>query len=315
MAEQTTVLFLLGYPRSGSTILGNVLGEVEGFFHGGELHYLWERNLLVGKRRCGCGATLAECELWSGALRRLDELTGGVDAAQVVRLQRQLHARSVGLPSRLRVGRAPGGSALRDYAVVTAALYRSLAETTGARVIVDSSKWPAYAAAARVAPGVRSLLVHLVRDVRGVVYSRSRRLARERSDGTLRVDRPRLVRDALRWARLNAAAETACRSAGPSSLRVRYEDFVDRPQAVLRGIVEALGMSLGDDVVRDGTVELGTNHTTGGNRGRFRTGVVALQPDVRWRERLSSTDRRLVGLLSWPTLQRYGYTTPLGPGR
>ena len=39
------VLYILGWGRSGSTVLGNILGEVDGFFCAGELHYLWERRL------------------------------------------------------------------------------------------------------------------------------------------------------------------------------------------------------------------------------------------------------------------------------
>ncbi|MBA3432215.1 MAG: hypothetical protein H0U16_12145, partial [Actinobacteria bacterium] len=49
------VLFIMGWTRSGSTILDNLLGEVEGFFSTGELHYLWRRGLLEG-RLCSCGA-------------------------------------------------------------------------------------------------------------------------------------------------------------------------------------------------------------------------------------------------------------------
>ena len=39
------VLLLAGSGRSGSTVLANLLGSVEGAFSGGELRYLWERGL------------------------------------------------------------------------------------------------------------------------------------------------------------------------------------------------------------------------------------------------------------------------------
>ena len=39
--QQLTVLCITGWCRNGSTIIGNILGEVPGCFHVGELHFLW----------------------------------------------------------------------------------------------------------------------------------------------------------------------------------------------------------------------------------------------------------------------------------
>ena len=53
--NRVKVLYIAGPGRSGSTVLGNVLGEIEGFFHGGELNFIWEHNL-IENRLCSCGA-------------------------------------------------------------------------------------------------------------------------------------------------------------------------------------------------------------------------------------------------------------------
>lgn len=50
MTAEVKVLYIAGWGRSGSTILDNVLGQVEGFFSGGELSYLWERGLSENRR-------------------------------------------------------------------------------------------------------------------------------------------------------------------------------------------------------------------------------------------------------------------------
>lgn len=43
-----TVLYISGWCRNGSTLIGNLLNEIEGYFHTGELHYLWRNALGAG---------------------------------------------------------------------------------------------------------------------------------------------------------------------------------------------------------------------------------------------------------------------------
>ena len=44
--ERSVVLYIAGSGRSGSTVLGRILGRVEGFGAVGELRYVWERRIL-----------------------------------------------------------------------------------------------------------------------------------------------------------------------------------------------------------------------------------------------------------------------------
>src|SRR5689334_9575683 len=64
------VLYITGWMRSGSTLLGNVLNELPGVLHVGELHYLWRNGVLKEgtNTQCGCGRDLTECDLWSSVL-------------------------------------------------------------------------------------------------------------------------------------------------------------------------------------------------------------------------------------------------------
>ena len=49
----TTVLYVAGAGRSGSTLLDNLLGQIPGFFSAGELRYVWERGLIDGRQLPG----------------------------------------------------------------------------------------------------------------------------------------------------------------------------------------------------------------------------------------------------------------------
>src|ERR1700722_7728096 len=68
------VVYLAGTGRSGSTVLANILGEVDGVFAAGELRYLWQRGLKEG-RLCGCGLPVRESPVWSRVLA----MAGGLD--------------------------------------------------------------------------------------------------------------------------------------------------------------------------------------------------------------------------------------------
>ena len=60
--EPLTILCITGWCRNGSTIIGNVLNEVPGVFHVGELHFLWKNSVGRGANSsCGCGLNLAKC--------------------------------------------------------------------------------------------------------------------------------------------------------------------------------------------------------------------------------------------------------------
>ncbi|MCP5113102.1 MAG: sulfotransferase, partial [bacterium] len=57
------ILFIAGCWRSGSTLLGDLLGAVSGFCHVGELHHVWRRGLELNWL-CGCGERFRSCPFW-----------------------------------------------------------------------------------------------------------------------------------------------------------------------------------------------------------------------------------------------------------
>src|ERR1700704_6679072 len=61
------VLYIAGTGRSGSTLLANILGQVDGIFNAGEVRYIWERGMLEN-RLCGCGRRFADCPVWTEIL-------------------------------------------------------------------------------------------------------------------------------------------------------------------------------------------------------------------------------------------------------
>jgi len=162
------VLLIVGRGRSGSTILDNILGELDGFFSVGELHNLWKRGL-VRSRTCGCGRPLAECPIWISVLETAERNLGAPFPTpdQVVTWQDQFVGPS-DTRGLLKTQDGTGAPGLSSYLSVLNSVYGALFETTGARVIVDSSKRPSHAALFHLLSGVTPYFVQLVRDPRAV---------------------------------------------------------------------------------------------------------------------------------------------------
>ena len=302
------ILFIMGWGRSGSTLLDNVLGEIEGFTSLGELHYLWRRGF-IKQHTCGCRRPVGECELWSKVLDTpfRDRKLGELDPAEVDRWQHDsVRMRYFRRLLRFEPGAPTNWKDLDNYIEALAAVYRAVARVDGSRVVVDSSKRPSDGAVVRLLPGIDPFYVHLVRDPRATAHSWRR--VKMGPHRRLRHLGP-AVYSTTRWLNRNAAAERLKARAGEArSMFLRYEDFVARPRATVREVVRFVGEHAGEPpFVDDRTVELGVNHTVSGNQRRFQTGPIEVRRDDAWMTDQPPFDRLLTTALALPKLRRYGY--------
>ena len=310
-ADKVKVLYVAGFGRSGSTILDNLLGQVDTFFSAGELCYTWVHDL-PETGLCGCGARLRDCEVWGEVLRRED--VRKIDAREMTRLESGA-LRTRHLPLML----APGGERVLErrlgpYLKNLATFYEEIRDATGARVIVDSSKSPAYGFALGKVPTVDLYVIHLVRDPRASAYSWSKKKLQPDRGEYGYMDRPSPVKSSVMWTAWNAAAEVFWKRSPERYVPLRYEDFVVKPRETLRRVLEMVGREAADlPFITESGVELGVSHTVSGNPNRFKTGKVRLRLDDEWKTRMSLRDRALVTALTLPGLIRHGYPTALMP--
>ena len=179
------VLYVTGWLRSGSTMLGNVLGELPGVLHAGELHYLWRNGVLEARNQLalrlrrasdGLRAVVARARRRGRRRRRRDGAGAGRLAA---------HPSHAGPPGRA-ARRGLSGPGPEEAAIGRSiAVYRTLAELGGERLIVDSSKFPAEAAALLGRDDVDVRVLHIVRDPRatGVLLPAGQGLHRRHGRG------------------------------------------------------------------------------------------------------------------------------------
>ena len=307
------VLYITGWCRNGSTILGNVLNEVEGFFHTGELSFLWKNAYGHGSNTfCGCGEALTRCRVWSRVLE--EEAPAGrapeAHAREVVRRQtravRTRHTWSI-----LREGTR--SEDVREHAATLSRTYRAIAKATGSHTLVDTGKLPSEAALLPHVEGITPYFLYLVRDPRATTHSWTK---------TKQYVVPMSALSSTRyWVGFNLASEAVIRRHPERSFYLRYEDFIADPASKVGALLEHVGARDAVNPVRGRTVHLGKNHTVTGNPDRFRSGPTLLRPeDEAWREELPARARTVTQALSWPLMARYGYlqprlTRPAAPAR
>jgi hypothetical protein len=299
------VLYIAGCGRSGSTILGHVLGQAKDWCFIGEA--MWGNPQPPATRLCGCRAVLSECDFWK-AVRQQIALAGETARAPeffgLGRLARWRHLPlTFGRSSERRL-ESHFGERWRSCQ----RLYPAIAAASGAEVIVDSSKSVPYARMLGLVPELDLDVLHLVRDARAVAHSWNRR-----KPAPDRPDRPDLrqrtpVNAAVHWATSNLATELLGRRAPDHYLRLRYEDFVTRPRESVDRIARMVTRRPLDlPWIDDRTLDLRATHSVAGNPDRVATGPVELRLDARWTTGMRPADRRLVTALTWPLLLRYGY--------
>lgn len=308
MEKRVKVLYVAGSGRSGSTILGDTLGQIDGWFHVGEICSIWNHGI-IENQKCGCYSPFRDCSFWSDVLCKGFGGLDHIDPHEMFRLQGSLRMRHIAL-YREDTLRAHVTHGMHRYLDALGKLYNSISMVTEARIIVDSSKSPSHAYLLGTLPEVDLFIVHLVRDPRGVAYSWAiRKKKNPATDGATLMARLSPLRSSLLWAASNYIIRSKWGGRPSSYYLLRYEDFVTSPMKCLEKILAMLEQT---DVrlpfLQGQEVKLAPNHSVYGNPSRFQTGTITLREDEEWRQRMPVWQNALATGLTMPWLREYGYS-------
>jgi hypothetical protein len=301
-----TVGFIGATGRSGTTLVGRVLGTAETVCSVGELYWIWQFGVLQN-RPCGCGRPFGACPFWTDVG---DKAFGGwssVDAIGLNQVRKELF-RLKAAPRLWRRG-ADAHPRLPEYLTTMSALYAAIADVSGRRIVLDNSKQVSAALIALATPGVDVRLIHLVRSPYGVAYSWTKQVARWDLAGTMMRTRSP-AKTALHWSIDNVALEAIGRRRTPRQL-VRYDDFVSDAASSTAQMLGFLDPSPDDGAPLDLSfvgrdwADLGVEHSVWGNPIRGNAGRQSIRSDEGWRTGLSAWDRRVVTGLTAPVVRRY----------
>ena len=318
--DRVLVLFIAGTGRSGSTLLSNILGQVDGLWSVGELRHFWQRGI-IENWRCGCGLSFDQCSIWSQIIDEAFD-TGGIDAHAVVRAERRLmRVRHIPLVLLSRHRPELIDRRMGDYRSMLDRLYRSVRSVTGAQVIVDSSKTPTYGYVLKTIPSIDLRVVHLVRDPRAAAYSLSRRRPRNDAGDERSMDVMGPAKSSALWGTWNGLAEMLLSDETGGYRRIRYEDLVRDVRGSIISALDLVGRADADlPFLRLDSVQLRPTHSVSGNPVRMRHGQIDVRPDVEWASRMTEGDRAIATAVASPVMWRYGYplsgrTRRSSPGR
>ena len=303
MPSQSSVLYIGGTGRSGSTVLARLLGQVPGIVAAGELRYALRRGV-IANQLCGCGKPFHDCEFWTEVFARV---LGGMDVARAEHLLRiGRHVDRIRYAPQLvspRLRSAGFRAAWSEYEAFFATLYDVVADVSGARVVIDSSKDPTHAFVLHAMESIDLSLLHLVRDSRAVAFSLMRKKVRPEIHWRVEYMRQRPpVRAALIWSEYHLLFDVLSRLDGQQHRRLRYEDFAATPDACVADVARWVGCDAAAASTQPAFV-----HDISGNPVRFVEGPLVVAEDDDWRREMSTRDRRTVSVLTYPLLRRYGY--------
>ena len=303
MSQRTKAIYIMGAGRSGSTIFDLLLGSGATTVSCGELCHLHTAGWLKNEF-CACGTPVGECAFWLEVRALLKADAKCLDANEFIECQKRLErTRSLLKPKALRQN-----SEFESYLHTLSSLYNAISTASGKPVIIDSSKKHVRALYGSMLKDVDFYVIHLVRDSRGVAWSKAKSLKKDMAAGVQSDQNPKPVTDtAQQWLIANILSSLVARRTGKRCIRIRYEDFVSDPVATLKQVESFAEVDLADSIeCATGKRAVAASHAVAGNRLRMKKDL-SLKPDMEWTEKLDANQERAVWRRTSWLLKRYGY--------
>lgn len=299
MGNETQIIYINSFNRSGSTILGCLLGRIPGIVFLGEVHNL---ALYANEHRpCFCGEKINQCYFWSSVIRGLNINRAFQTKLNYKGVMRRLLRRGRCLESENWSSRllntlmyryaADDDRVLRNIENV----YRAFEQKNGATVFCDSSKRTSLAKLLHHRNKYPVKIVQLVRDGRAVVNSvmnRKQIPARQTTKSWLRFhqNQRRLLSD----------------FDSEDVVFLRYEDLCQFPEESLAKICRLVGVEWSGAMNVNPASDL---HFIGGSPTvrNNKHSVEKLRLDEKWRHELSSAHLEAFDLVAGEMNRSLGY--------
>ncbi len=263
--SDSTLIYLMGAGRSGTTILATLLGNIDGVRNLGELHQLPEH--VLGEKNCSCGKELYMCPFWSENASELELFKFSEYGKAASDLEN--HSKILGYFFKNKKNEI--------YSRANQELLDKVLNND--QFVVDSAKYIGRALALKYNTDFNIKYIYVVRDPRGVIDSFSKNVQTKKS----------FFSSIFYYAAVNFLASLVSNTLLKGKvLKVRYEDVIGSPEDTLRTISAFIGAPVDDLISKlNAGDELDMGHIIGGNRIRD-SGKVKFNPKDKWRDKMST---------------------------
>jgi hypothetical protein len=290
---------------SGATLLTSLLGAHPAIATVAEMSGLID-SVNPDEYYCSCGQKIKNCSFWQSVKKGMLERGFEFDVAD---FNTQFISSGSSLINRLRQGSSRNKliDTVRDtilfslpaqaryFRVMTKrniAFIETVLEITAKRAFVDSSKDRLRPKALQRFSSLDVRIIHLVRDVRGVVASQMRR---EKNISVLEAARA--------WRQRHRRIEIT-RASWPKDKQiiVRYEDLCENTEGVLRKLYNFCEVDAGVQLENQ---QADSQHLIGNPMRLSNVGKIDL--DERWKNELTPDQLREIQHIAGPLAQKYHY--------
>lgn len=240
-----------------------------------------EKNLKT--TNCTCGKSVSNCPFWNC-------VEENVDCPEGIAVYRKKLDFLLNREKYVFNNKKKNIVNIRKYLKLNERIYENILKCSGKKIVFDSSKEVNRAELLLLSNKLDIILLHLIRDGRGVMWSYKRKYG-----GTFS--------PMWRWLGLNLKCEMVKRRNRVETIFLKYEDLVRNPKKELEEILKRVGLNFESQMLNFRDVE---QHQIGGNRVRFRDDR-NLREDLSWRKNLSLVDKLTFDLFAGWLNKIYGY--------
>lgn len=283
------LIYIMGYGRSGSTLIESEIVSSFNISAFGEVKYVAERGARKNEL-CSCGDNARNCVVWSAIisalekefeLKKIEELTNKLESSKMFPVNLMM----------FKLGYLKDEVAL--YRKFNYRLYQLLSDYG---LYIDSSKMPARAyflfVDDIVTAGyvVKPKIIWVVRDSRGVAWSCGRIVKRNEAQSHEDEYMPVFgyYSAIIKWL-INGLVSMFVYKAISNVELLKYEDFINQKNGKVKQNQEPVSEEERKPV-----------HSISGNPRRFTGGIVKLKLDVEWMEKLPKFKRFVGWLIGMP---------------
>ena len=323
----TKLAYILAASHSGSTLLSMLVGSHPQTYTVGELKFCPTAIGDIDDYRCSCGEFIRNCPFWNDVIAGMAKRGFDFDIARAGtgfrdigtpyarRLLRPLH-RGRMMEAVRDMGLSLSAAWRKQYPQIqrrNAALVASIAEITGAGIIVDSSKTAVRLKYLLRNPELDVKVIRLIRDGRAVALTymdpatfadaTDLSLRSGGKGGDRKSERLTMAQAADQWRRANEEAEHLLAGLDRSRWsEVRYDEYCADPESTLHRLFEFLGV---DPEGRIPAFRSREHHVVGNGMRLDSESAVVL--DERWKETLTSENLAVFDSIAGDLNRRYGY--------